>query len=100
MRESKLEGAVPICPLTHVGPVDRAWVVQRGDTVLLRLPTTSSDAFELARENLLAATRRTGVEFVLLGPGVEVVSPKGDPEKDRRIAALEERIDYLVKEYT
>ena len=75
----RLESALPLCPLVGMPPVERAWSVKRGDVVLLRLThQVSFAATEAMHDVLKLASERSGVEFLLLGPDVEVVPPAGD----------------------
>jgi hypothetical protein len=59
-------------------PIERAWSARRGDVILLRTTSRNPDAFFAMHEVLRMATAQTGVEFLLLGPDVEVVPPGGD----------------------
>ena len=67
------------CPLVGLPPVERAWTAKRGDTVFLRLPgQTNRLAYDEARAMLDRVQKETGVFFVLLAAGVEVVAPTGE----------------------
>jgi hypothetical protein len=70
--------SLPLCPLSGIPPVQRAWSVKRGDTIILRFATDNPEVFEAARPILDEASKRTDIEFILLTSGVEVVPPGGD----------------------
>jgi len=78
----RLENAQPLCPLVGMPPMQRAWSAKPGDVVFLRMPNGAAwAAYEQANETLKTVTDKTGVHFVLLAPGTELVAPPepGDP---------------------
>lgn len=56
--------------------IQEAWTAHAGDLVLLRLrERRSPEALEMDRKTLDRVTEKTGVEFLILDPAVEVVNP-------------------------
>jgi hypothetical protein len=71
-----LEGTPVTCPLWGIPEMQEAWHVKRGDLILLRSNVEMSpDALERARFLLQKVTEKTGVEFLILHPEMEVVGP-------------------------